>query len=391
MKTLILVAPLAMAALAYGSGQSREVLERVQEASVRVAAVSESVAAVSQIAALRFAGAAERAEREQERAEREQERAERAQERVERYYERGSEALEKRQWEEAVSAFSDVPRTSARADGALYWTAYAQNKLGRRDQALATLAELEKNFPQSRWLNDAKALRIEIRQAQGQPVRPEAQDDEDLKLMAINSLMHTDNERAVPMLAQVLQSSASPRLKERALFVLAQSGSPAARQAIVDMAKGKANPDLQRKAITYLGLFGGSDSSAALADIYRSSQDPVVRKQVIESWFLKGDTQRMAELARTEKDPAVRREAITKLGLMGKKTAPDLAAMYGTETDKQLKKAILNAFFLQGNATSIIELARKETDPELKREAVSKLSIMGSKEASDFMMEILNK
>ncbi len=391
MKILILVAPLATAALAYGSGQSREVLERVQEASARVAAVSTTVAAVSQTAALRSADVAERAEREQERAEREQERVERAQERVERAYERGSEALEKRQWEEAVRGFSDVPRTSTRADGALYWTAYAQNKLGRRDEALATLAELEKNFAQSRWLNDAKALRIEIRQAQGQPVRPEAQDDEDLKLMAINSLMHTNTERAVPMLSQVLQSSASPRLKERALFVLAQSGSPAARQAIVDIAKGKANPDLQRKAISYLGLFGGSDSSTALADIYRSSQDPVVRKQVIESWFLKGDTQRMAELARTEKDPSVRRQAITKLGLMGKKTAPDLAALYGAETDKQLKKAILNAFFLQGNATSIIEVARKETDPELKREAVSKLSIMGSKEATDFMMEILNK
>ena len=34
------------------------------------------------------------------------------------------------------------------------------------------------------------------------------------------------------------------------------------------------------------------------------------------------DAPRIAELARTEKDASVRRQAITKLGLMGKKTGP---------------------------------------------------------------------
>ena len=50
---------------------------------------------------------------------------------------------------------------------------------------------------------------------------------------------------------------------------------------------------------------------------------------------------------------------------------------------------MLNALFIQGNAKALIEIAKQETDPSLKREAVQKLSIMGSKEATDYMMELL--
>jgi len=38
-------------------------------------------------------------------------------------------------------------------------------RLARRDEALATIAELRKAFPNSRWLDDAKALEVEVRQA----------------------------------------------------------------------------------------------------------------------------------------------------------------------------------------------------------------------------------
>ena len=60
-------------------------------------------------------------------------------------------------------------------------------------------------------------------------------------------------------------------MKERALFVLAQSGSAQARQMVAEIARGKSNPGLQEKAIKYLGLFGGDQSRQALAEIYARS------------------------------------------------------------------------------------------------------------------------
>lgn len=65
--------------------------------------------------------------------------------------------------------------------------------------------------------------------------------------------------------------------------------------------------------------------------------------------------------------------------------------MYAQETDPENKKAIINALFIQSNAPALIEIARKETDMNLKKQIVNQLGLMHSKEASDYLMELLNK
>ncbi len=310
---------------------------------------------------------------------------------TERAYKRGTQALDGRQWEKAVQAFAEVPRDAQRGDGALYWKAYAQNKLGRRTEALADLAELQKSFPNSRWLTEAKALELEARQASGQPVATESAADDELKLLAISSLLSSDPERAAPLLEKVLQGTHSPKLKERALFVLTQSGSPRAREVVASIARGQSNPDLQRKAIQHLGLFGGQQSRQILAEVYASSTDREVKKQVLGALFLGGHGENLVELARTEKDAELRRAAIGNLGLMGKRWGEPLTALYAENTDTGVRKAVTGALFLQSNAPALIALARKEADPALKKDIVQKLALMHSKEATDYMIEILNK
>jgi hypothetical protein len=39
----------------------------------------------------------------------------------------------------------------------------------------------------------------------------------------------------------------------------------------------------------------------------------------------------------------------------------------------------------------MVTLARKETNPELRRELVQKMALMNSPEITEYMMEILNK
>ena len=110
--------------------------------------------------------------------------------------------------------------------------------------------------------------RFRCARAFGQPVRPEAEADEELKLLAIQGLQHSDPEQAVPMLEKILQGAQSPRLKERALFVLAQSNSPPRPPGDHHIAKGAGNPDLQRRAIQYLGANGTRENRELLAQIY---------------------------------------------------------------------------------------------------------------------------
>lgn len=396
----------------------------------------------------------EKRDREEEARDRAQEKRDREQERAERLdelYSDGREALDEDRFDKAAEKFSQLAELNGpQTDAALYWKAYAENKLGKRDSALTTIADLKKRFAQSRWLKDAGALEIEVKQSTGQPAHPESQPDEELKMLAIQGLMNSDPQRAMPLLEKVLNGPGTPKEKSKALFVLAQNGSPQSREILGRIARGESNPDLQRKAVEYLGLFGGQQSRQTLADIYSSTNDPSikrailrsymiggdkehllaaakgekdaslradairqlglvhapselrqlyqnetsadVKKDILQAFFLSGDSKFLAEAAQGEKDPEIRRAAIHNLGLIGSEDARQaLPMLYAKETDRDNKMTVLNALFIQGNAHALVAIARGEKDPELKKMAVSKLSLMNSKEGNDFLMELLQK
>jgi HEAT repeat protein len=309
-------------------------------------------------------------------------------------YESGKSALDNHNYERAVEIFDKVinARTpSTRADGAYYWKAYALNKLGKRDEALAALGELSSKFPQSSWLNDANALKAEVQQGKGQPVAPENQADEDLKLYAINALINSDADRAVPLLEGLLSNpKMSPRLKERALFVLAQSRSDKAHEIVGRYAKGGSNPDLQLAAVQYLGTYRSKESRQLLSEVYSSVNDVNVKRSVLRSFEMSRDVDHLVSIAKSEQNVELRKEAVRQLGnIRDEQTVANLVSIYGAESDREIKSEILNSLRNQGAAKQIIECARKESDPELKKSAVRMLSEMRSKEATDFLMEIL--
>ena len=376
---------------------------------------------------------------------------EEAEDREQDAYDSGTDAIDEEHWDQAVRHFERVAAMGGkRADAALYWKAYALSREGRRSDALAAIAQLKATAPKSRWLDDAKALEIEIRQESGQRPAVESQSDEEMKLIAINSLMHSDSDEAVPMLEKFLTGSASVKLKKKSLFVLSQGGSARARQVVTEIARGQRNPQLQGEALKYLGLFGGEQSRQALGEIYASTSDLEVKKEILHSFMLSGDQARVIAAARGEKDPALRDVAVKTLGIMGAqdelgqlyrsetsvpvrksilhamfiggavdqlegvlrterdpqlraaaihslglagggKSGDLLVATYKADTNAEVRKQVMHALFLQGNAAALVQIARAETNPELRNGAVHWLSLMDSKESKAYMLEILNK
>lgn len=367
-------------------------------------------------------------------------------------YERARASLDRRNWDDAINRFNDVVTMKGdRADAALYWKAYAESRAGRAADAQATIAALRSGYPKSRYLNDANALDVELKRGGGQQVSPESQQDEDLKLLAIQGLQHSSPEQAVPLLEQILNSSNSPRVKERALYVLALSDSPRAREILVGLAKGGGNPDLQRKAIDYLAMHGRRGDKSLLEDVYRSTSDveirrrvlrgymqtddrtrllavaqnesneelratairylgnsggrtelaslyakeasPAVRAQIVRSLGQAGAAEQLRDVVRNEKDPEVRRQAIRAFSMVGRdKTGTALRDMYATEATPEGKRAIMQAMHAQDDAEGLVAIARRESNPELKEYAVRRLSTMTkSKVALDYLMELINK
>jgi tetratricopeptide (TPR) repeat protein len=307
--------------------------------------------------------------------------------RADELYSDGREAIEEGKYDRAVDRFDRlIELKTTRTDAALYWKAYSLAKLGRRADALSVLSDLQQRFKDSRWLRDAKALELEIRQATGQPVTPESQNDDELKLMALRGLMQSDSERAMPIIEQMLAGTNSPKVKDRALFVLSQSNSPRAREIMSSIAKGSGNPDMQLRAIKYLGIMGGSDNRQILADVYRASSDAAVKRSIIRSFMVSGDRTRLLSLAKTETEAGLRGEAVQQLGVMG--AHAELAELYASETSVDVKKRIIQAMFVGGSADKLIELARTEKDMTLRRTAVRNLGLMGSSKTADAIKAI---
>ena len=372
-----------------------------------------------------------------------------ADDRADDLYDRARDLIEQGQFDRAVSDLDRlIGLKSNRTDAAIYWKAYSLAKLGQRAEALAALGDLYKQFGDSRWIRDAKALEVEVRQASGQAVSPASQDDEELKLMALRGIMQSDPEQALPVIEKMLTGANSPKVKDRALFVLSQSHSARAREIIAGVARGAANPDLQLRAIRYIGIMGGPDNRQILADVYKTSNDAAVKrsilrsfmtsgdkdrlfaaarsetdaslrgeairqlgvmhasselsqlyqsetaveikKSILQSMFVGGDSDKLIELAKNEKDPELRKTAIRNLGLMKRTgTTEALTGIYASDAAVDVKKAVISALFLQGNAAGLVALARGERNLELKKDIVSKLSNMKSKEATDYLMELL--
>lgn len=181
-------------------------------------------------------------------------------------YRQGQEALDAGRFAEAADTFGALAEELAaagrpNADAALYWQAWALSRQSRKREALAALRDLARRYPDSVWLDDARALEVELERGSGSPGEL---GDEELKLYAVNGLMNLDPERAIPVLEEVLAGDQGPKVKERALFVLSQSGEPRAYQILARVAR-EGEPDERRQAIQYLGMAGTEESRELLA------------------------------------------------------------------------------------------------------------------------------
>jgi HEAT repeat protein len=303
-------------------------------------------------------------------------------------YEAGTDALDDHEWRRAISLFREVAQMHGpHVDAAIYWTAYAQAKSGDRTDALATLVELQKGFPKSKYVEDAKALEVEIRQNAGEHVAPERESDDDIKLMAINGLLGSDPDRAIPILESILRSNTqSSKMKDRALFVLSQNNSARGAEILSRIARDGSNRELQSRALKYLGIMGSENSRKVLADVYTSSNDIEIKRSVLKSFMISGDRARLFSLAKGEQNADLRRDAVRQLGVMGARN--ELADLYANETSVEVKKSIIQAMFIGGSADKLGELARGEKNPELRVAAIKSLGLVGGERSSAILRSL---
>ncbi len=103
-----------------------------------------------------------------------------------------------------------------------------------------------------------------------------------------------------------------------------------------------------------------------------------------------GDGSRVLEVAKTDKDPSVRAAAVKSLVMTGNRDdGQALETIYKSDSNADVRKAVLETLFMKQDGKSMVELARAEKDPAQKLEIVRKMSLIQSPETKAYMLEVL--
>lgn len=218
--------------------------------------------------------------------------------------------------------------------------------------------------------------------------------DPEVRRQAVFWLSEVDSPRAVDALREVLASPADSALHERAAFALAQHEGPEAAAAIRSLARDRtASPELRARAIFWLGREEGNDGY--LRDLFDEVSEPTLREKILfsvaeadaegnRSWFI--------DVARDAANPkSIRKKALFWAGRAEGPLAP-LVDLYDGLQGRDLKEQLLFAVVqseAEGATEWLIEVARTEDDPELRKRAIFWLGQSEDPRAADALAEII--
>ncbi len=212
-----------------------------------------------------------------------------------------------RNWEAAVEAlgrFMAGAKDRNLLAESSYWLAYSLNKnaedqdeeeteIELKRRAFDALTELEKSYPDSRWLKDGRILKVEIADdlvdlglsGYKKYIASASREDQDveLKLMAVQSLMNMDSDKAFPILERIVRTNPDSRMRDKALFVVSQCAHPGRVALLVEAAKSDSNPDIREKAVFWLGQSDSREALKALKALYTADASVRLREKIVFS------------------------------------------------------------------------------------------------------------
>ena len=205
--------------------------------------------------------------------------------------------------------------------------------------------------------------------------------DATVRIEALGSLIESHGDRAIPLLKDIAFDDKSPDEARRAVWLLAQSRRPEARNTVYEVARRGAEP-VRLVAIREIGRFDGPTVSAELMQAYSTAGTPRIKRQVVSSLGERADNISLFRIAKGESDPNVRNLAIVTLGRTG---AHDQLRTLYVQTPRDSRGAVLGALFAARDDDELIHIARTERDPILRARARQQLRMLATPKAIQYL------
>jgi len=228
-----------------------------------------------------------------------------------------------------------------------------------------------------------------------------ARSDPDLEVraQAVFWLSQVPTDRAVTALDSVLLSATEREVQEKAMFALAQHRSARAGEILRRFVGRPDVPDdLKAHAIFWLGQRPAGDNLRYLEDLYPRLESEELKERVIfaMSQMPEPESQRwLLEIALDPKESlAMRKKALFWAGQKREVPIRDLAQLYGTLTDPDLKEQLIFVYSQRREQEAVDQLmaiAEGERDADLRRKAIFWLSQSKDPRVADFLMKLINR
>jgi HEAT repeat protein/TolA-binding protein len=228
--------------------------------------------------------------------------------------------------------------------------------------------------------------------------------DQGIRGEAMRWLPRVAGDNAVPQLEELLKTSTDEQAQRSAIAALGSIDSDRARKAVrTIIERNDASERVRYGAILNLsrereGRAVSTDEINYLRSLYQKIESPRLREAVLTSVSrieTPENVQFLLGVARNENETtSLRATALQRLGRMTSVSLNDVAKLYDVADSRSLREQILYALFQRKEPEAvdkIIEIARKDTDPQIRRTAISLLARRDDPRARKWLQEIIDK
>ena len=320
-------------------------------------------------------------------------------------YKAGRDELNKNNYARAAGHFAQIhtryPR-SVYAPDAYYWQAFSLYKIGTEGDlktAKALLERQRRSYPHAATVESDESASLltrvngllarggnadageditrESRKAATQQCPDDNEDD--VRIQAINAVLQMNSEQAMPILKQVMnkKDACSAKLREKAVFIISQKRGAEVEDLLLSAARTDPSSKVREQAVFWLSQVNTERALGYLEDILKNTNDDKVADKAIFAI----SQHRSARASQMLRDYAsnpnaefkLRDKAIFWLGQRkSEETATFLKDLYSKERDERLKDKIIFSLSQQrGNESWLMDLATSSNEPtEMRKKAL---------------------
>ena len=224
--------------------------------------------------------------------------------------------------------------------------------------------------------------------------------DPEVRKQAIFWLSQTDDQRVLPILDSVIRTSDDDELRSAAVFALSQQRSPEARRVLRSYAEREdVSEESRTQALHFIAQGGTPEDMAYLRGVYGKMKSSESKQHVMAVMMSHQSRENAAWLLGIAKnrneDMELRKQALFFAGHAGA-TTDDLLEVYRSlPDDPELRQHMLVVLGQRssdpGAVTHLLEIARTEKDPELRKMALFWLSQSDDPRATKLLEDLLEE